>query len=183
MLAPSPGKHRSWEIVPKTPSGLHFELTDQKLSANHTPPSPIHPVVSTEVPISPTHPLFLYPSLPPPASSSPLLSWQIWGINGLAYWCAFAWRLSCTRSATHAFMHQSSGMASLSSGCLSHLKRSKVREEAAAPIRTRGLGWQTFDSCCSHGCLRFCGLGRWNHPTNCSSDLKSTLHRLLLRGT
>lgn len=27
-------KQRSRKIVPKTPSGLHFELTDQKLSAN-----------------------------------------------------------------------------------------------------------------------------------------------------
>lgn len=43
MLALWACKQRSWKIVPKTPSGLHFELTDQKLSAKLLSPPPSLP--------------------------------------------------------------------------------------------------------------------------------------------
>lgn len=121
-------KQRSWKIVPKTPSGLHFELTDQKLSANYNTTLPNSSCCfhrSSDQSYDSPFPLFIRssPFLSLSVSLSPLLllSWQMLGINSLAYWCAVASCLKCPRSATHAFIHHSSKWTLLSR-CLSYLK-------------------------------------------------------------
>lgn len=61
----------SWKIVPKTPSGLHFELTDQKLSANYNTTPPFILLFSLELWRVLLHPFpSIHPSIPPSHSLS-----------------------------------------------------------------------------------------------------------------
>jgi len=79
-------------LFQKTPSGLHFELTDQKLSAKLY----YHPSYSSCCfhwsSSQPAVPVPLSSSIPPPPPSPPrcYISWRSGGINNLAFWCTVA---------------------------------------------------------------------------------------------